>query len=245
MRELKVLQPNELPLEYAALRRQRDEIQPLLQERTPENAGPEGRKPPWLKARAPGIGEYTNLKRLMRAKTLHTVCEEAHCPNMGECWGQGTATFIVLGDICTRSCSYCAVTTGMPEGVDEEEPQRVAEAVSAMGLKHVVITSVNRDDLPDGGARIFAETIRAVRRLVPSCSVEVLTPDFKGDLDAVTSVVQARPEIFSHNLETVRRLWKRCDDSTASSAPAAVTRELWKSSGTPGRSIRACSRSRA
>jgi lipoic acid synthetase len=208
MRELKVLQPNELPLEYAALRRQRDEIQPLLQERTPENAGPEGRKPPWLKARAPGIGEYTNLKRLMRAKTLHTVCEEAHCPNMGECWGQGTATFIVLGDICTRSCSYCAVTTGMPEGVDEEEPQRVAEAVSAMGLKHVVITSVNRDDLPDGGARIFAETIRAVRRLVPSCSVEVLTPDFKGDLDAVTSVVQARPEIFSHNLETVRRLYR-------------------------------------
>jgi lipoic acid synthetase len=208
MRELKVLQPGELPMEYETLRRQREEMQPLLEDRTPINAGPEGRKPRWLKARAPGTGEYVYLKRLMRAKTLHTVCEEAHCPNMGECWGQGTATFIILGDICTRSCSYCAVTTGMPEGLDKEEPIRVAEAVRAMELKHAVITSVDRDDLPDGGAGIFAETIRATRTLVPDCSVEVLTPDFKGDLEAVALVVDARPEIFSHNLETVSRLYR-------------------------------------
>ncbi|HSG82335.1 MAG TPA: lipoyl synthase [Gemmatimonadota bacterium] len=208
MRELRVLQPGELPMEYEALRQQRQAIQPLLQERVPVNAGPEGRKPRWLKARAPGLGEYVNLKRLMRAKTLHTVCEEAHCPNMGECWGQGTATFMILGDICTRSCAYCAVTTGMPEGLDEAEPMRVAEAVRAMGLKHAVITSVNRDDLADGGAGVFAATIRAIRALVPDCSVEVLTPDFKGDLDAVAAVVEARPEIFSHNLETVSRLYR-------------------------------------
>jgi len=208
MRELKVLQPGELPLEYEALREQREAIQPLLEDRTPENAGPGGRKPSWLKARAPGTGEYTNLKRLMRAKTLHTVCEEAHCPNMGECWGAGTATFIILGYICTRSCSYCAVTTGKPEDLDSEEPKRVAEAVAAMGLRHAVITSVNRDDLPDGGAGIFAGTINSIREVAPECSVEVLTPDFKGDLNAVTTVVQARPEIFSHNLETVRRLYR-------------------------------------
>jgi lipoic acid synthetase len=208
MRELRVLQPGELPTEYEALRQQRQAIQPLLQERMPVNAGPEGRKPRWLKARAPGLGEYVNLKRLMRAKTLHTVCEEAHCPNMGECWGQGTATFMILGDICTRSCAYCAVTTGMPEGLDEAEPLRVAEAVRAMELKHAVITSVNRDDLADGGASVFAATIRAIREHVPACSVEVLTPDFKGDLEAVAAVVEARPEIFSHNLETVSRLYR-------------------------------------
>jgi lipoic acid synthetase len=208
MRDLKVLQRGDLPLEYAALRRQRDEFQPLLEDRTPGNAGPGGRKPSWLKARAPGTGEYANLKRLMRAKTLHTVCEEAHCPNVGECWGQGTATFMILGDVCTRSCSYCAVTTGMPDGLDEDEPQRVAGAVKAMGLRHAVITSVNRDDLPDGGAGIFAATIRAIRELVPECSVEVLTPDFKGELDSVATVMEARPEIFSHNLETVQRLYR-------------------------------------
>lgn len=208
MRELKVIQQGELPLEYEALRQQREDMQPLLQERTPVNAGPQGRKPSWLKARAPGTGEYTNLKRLMRAKTLHTVCEEAHCPNMGECWGQGTATFMILGDICTRSCSYCAVMTGMPEELDNSEPLRVAEAVKAMGLKHAVITSVNRDDLPDGGAAVFAATIRAIHGSARGCSVEVLTPDFKGDSRAVAAVVEARPEIFSHNLETVRRLYR-------------------------------------
>jgi len=208
MRELKVLRPGDLPPEYVTLRRQREDIQPLLEERTPENAGPDGRKPSWLKARAPGMGEYLHIKRLMRAKTLHTVCEEAHCPNMGECWGHGTATFMILGDVCTRSCSYCAVSTGLPEGLDEGEPLRIAEAVKAMSLKHAVITSVNRDDLPDGGARAFAETIRQIRALQPDCSVEVLTPDFKGDLDAVALVVEARPEIFSHNLETVERLYR-------------------------------------
>lgn len=208
MRELKVIQSPGLPSEYAALRRQREAMQTLLQERTPENAGPDGRKPGWLRARAPGTGEYVNLKRLMRAKTLHTVCEEAHCPNMGECWGHGTATFMILGDVCTRSCSYCAVTTGMPAGPDEEEPLRVAEAVKAMSLKHTVITSVNRDDLADGGASVFAETIRQIRAVALGCSVEVLTPDFKGDLGAVDVVVEARPEIFSHNLETVQRLYR-------------------------------------
>jgi len=208
MRELNVLQPHELPPEYAALRRQREEMEPLLRDRVPENAGAEGRKPRWLKARAPGLGQYTHLKRLMRSKTLHTVCEEAHCPNMGECWGQGTATFMILGEICTRSCAYCAVTTGMPEELDAEEPRRVAEAVRAMELRHAVVTSVNRDDLPDGGAGIFAATIREIRELVPDCSVEVLTPDFKGDPDAVATVVDARPEIFSHNLETVSRLYR-------------------------------------
>ncbi len=208
MRELKILQPGELPAEYAALRKQREEFQPLLEERVPENAGPDGRKPPWLKVRAPGSGEYRHLKQLMRAKSLHTVCEEAHCPNIGECWGQGTATFMILGHICTRACRYCAVTTGMPIGLDEDEALRVAQAVQAMGLKHAVVTSVNRDDLPDGGAGIFAETIHAIRELVPDCSIEVLTPDFKGDLDSVETVMAARPEIFDHNLETVPRLYR-------------------------------------
>lgn len=209
MRELKVLQTGDfMPPEYEALRRQRAEFQPLLEERSPGNCGPAGRKPRWLKVRAPGMGEYTDVKRLVRAKSLHTVCEEAHCPNIGECWGSGTATFMILGDICTRACRYCAVTTGAPLGLDEEEPERVAEAIGAMELRHAVITSVNRDDLADGGARIFAETIRMARERAPECSIEVLTPDFKADLDAVAAVIAARPEIFNHNLETVRRLYR-------------------------------------
>ena len=209
MRELKVLQAEDLlPPEYAALRLQREAFQPLLEERIPEGSGENGRKPSWLKVRAPGAGQYAEVKRLMRAKSLHTVCEEAHCPNIGECWATGTATFMVLGDICTRSCSYCAVTTGAPTGLDVDEPERVAEAIEAMGLKHAVITSVNRDDLPDGGAHIFAQTIRLARERAPDCSLEVLTPDFKGDLDAVATVMEARPEIFNHNLETVRRLYR-------------------------------------
>ena len=209
MRELKVLQgQNPLPAEYEALRQQRQDFQPLLEERIPENAGPEGRKPRWLKVRAPGMGEYTDIKRLMRAKSLHTVCEEAHCPNIGECWGAGTATFIILGDICTRACRYCAVTTGAPLAVDDAEPQRVAESIEAMQLRHAVITSVDRDDLSDGGACIFAETIRVTRERVPDCSIEVLTPDFRGNRRAVTTVIEARPEIFGHNLETVSRLYR-------------------------------------
>ncbi len=204
----KITKPAALPGQYAALREQRKEFEALQTERTPQNAGPEGRKPSWLKVRAPGMGDYTQVKRLMRAKSLHTVCEEAGCPNIGECWEAGTATFMILGDICTRACKYCAVTTGLPTGLDEDEPDRVAAAVESMDLKHAVVTSVNRDDLEDGGAGIFAETIRAIRDRAPGCSVEVLTPDFQGDLEAVEVVMAARPEIFNHNLETVRRLYR-------------------------------------
>lgn len=164
------------------------------------------RKPEWLKVRSPGGKNYLRLKQLMRSQSLHTVCEEAGCPNIGECWEAGTATFMILGDVCTRACKYCAVAHGMPTELDLDEPRRVAESVAAMELEHVVITSVNRDELPDGGAAIYAETIRRVRDAVPGCSVEVLIPDFKGDEDALQVVVDARPEILGHNLETVERL---------------------------------------
>lgn len=164
------------------------------------------RKPEWLKVRSPGGANYLRLKQLMRSQSLHTVCEEAGCPNIGECWEAGTATFMILGDVCTRACKYCAVAHGMPTELDLDEPRRVAETVAAMELEHVVITSVNRDELPDGGAGIYAETIRRIREQVPGCSVEVLIPDFKGDEDALQVVVDARPEILGHNLETVDRL---------------------------------------
>ncbi len=164
------------------------------------------RKPEWLKVRSPGGKNYLRLKQLMRSQSLHTVCEEAGCPNIGECWEAGTATFMILGDVCTRACKYCAVAHGMPTELDLDEPRRVAETVAAMELEHVVITSVNRDELPDGGASIYAETIRRTRELVPGCSIEVLIPDFKGDEDALQVVVDARPEILGHNLETVERL---------------------------------------
>ena len=163
-------------------------------------------KPAWLKVRSPGGRNYLRLKRLMRSESLHTVCEEAGCPNIGECWEAGTATFMILGDVCTRACKYCAVAHGMPSGLDWAEPERVAETVAAMQLDHVVITSVNRDDLPDGGAEIYARTVQEVRRRVPGCSVELLIPDFKGDEDALRQVVEAEPEILGHNLETVDRL---------------------------------------
>ncbi len=164
------------------------------------------RKPEWLKVRSPGGANYLRLKQMMRSQSLHTVCEEAGCPNIGECWEAGTATFMILGDVCTRACKYCAVAHGMPTELDVDEPRRVAETVQAMGLEHVVITSVNRDELPDGGAGIYAETIRGIRDRVPGCSVEVLIPDFKGDEEALRIVVDARPEILGHNLETVDRL---------------------------------------
>ena len=167
------------------------------------------RKPPWLKVRAPGGPNYIRLKHLMREMNLHTVCEEAHCPNVGECWEHGTATFMILGDVCTRNCGYCAVAHGRPPVTDLEEPRRVAEAAGTMNLRHVVITSVDRDDLPDYGAGIFAETIRLVHERVPTCSVEVLVPDFQGDEDAITRVLEARPEIYNHNTETVPRLYKK------------------------------------
>jgi lipoic acid synthetase len=173
---------------------------------------PEGveRRPAWLTVKAP-VGEGVDrLTALMRRQRLATVCEEARCPNLGECWNAGTATFMILGDVCTRACAFCAVKSGRRGGdVDSDEPRRVGEAVARMGLRHAVVTSVDRDDLADGGAAIFAATIREIRRQSPGTSVEVLTPDFQGDLDAVAAVMAERPEIFNHNMETVARLYPR------------------------------------
>ena len=168
------------------------------------------RKPSWLKVKAPGGQNYARLKHLMRDLDLHTVCEEAHCPNVGECWEHGTATFMILGDVCTRNCAYCAVAHGRPPKFDPAEPSRVAEAVAQMRLQHAVITSVDRDDLPDFGAWAFAETIGEIHARVPDCSVEVLVPDFQGDEDSIRLVLDAAPEIYNHNTETVPRLYKRC-----------------------------------
>jgi lipoic acid synthetase len=167
------------------------------------------RKPPWLKVRFPGGPNYIRLKGLIRGERLHTVCQEAHCPNIGECWEAGTATFMILGDTCTRSCGFCAVKTGRPGALDKLEPMRVAHAVREMGIQHAVVTSVNRDDEPDGGAAIFAETIRRIRKLSPGTSVEVLIPDFMGDWEALATVMAAQPEILNHNTETVPRLYPR------------------------------------
>ncbi|HSH44530.1 MAG TPA: lipoyl synthase [Longimicrobiales bacterium] len=169
------------------------------------------RKPEWLKVRSPGGDNYRRLKKQMRGQRLHTVCEEAGCPNIGECWEAGTATFLILGDVCTRACKYCAIAHGMPTELDWDEPRRVAESVVAMELNHVVVTSVNRDELEDGGATIFAETIRQCREARPGCTIEVLTPDFKGDERAIEIVAEAKPDIYAHNLETVERLhpWAR------------------------------------
>jgi lipoic acid synthetase len=168
-----------------------------------------GRKPPWLKVPLPGGDNYRHVKGMLRELGLHTVCEEARCPNIGECFGHLTATFMILGRICTRACRFCAVETGRPLGVDREEPARVADAVARLGLRHVVVTSVARDDLPDGGASAFAVTIRAIRERAPRCGVEVLIPDFRGDLDALRVVLEARPDILNHNIETCRRLTPR------------------------------------
>jgi len=173
---------------------------------------PEGvdRRPPWLTVRAP-VGEGVDrVGALMRRQALVTVCEEARCPNQGECWNAGTATFMILGDTCTRACAFCAVKSGRRGGdVDRDEPRRVGETVARLGLRHAVVTSVDRDDLPDGGASIFAATIREIRRCSPGTTVEVLTPDFQGDLDALAAVMAERPEIFNHNMETVARLYPR------------------------------------
>ena len=166
------------------------------------------RLPEWFRVPAPGSEGYRALKNLMRGLNLHTVCESARCPNIGECWNSGTATFMILGDVCTRSCGFCAVKTGRPESLDTEEPERVAEAVQTMGLRHAVVTSVNRDELPDGGARIFAETIYAIRRLCKHTKVEVLIPDFQGNWRALRVVIDAAPDILNHNVETVPRLYK-------------------------------------
>jgi lipoic acid synthetase len=169
---------------------------------------PQPRRPDWLKARIPAGENFSRLKGIVGDHHLHTVCEEARCPNMGECWNHGTATFMILGDVCTRSCGFCAVKTGRPTELDANEPKRVAEAVKLLGLRHTVITSVNRDELYDGGAQIFAETIRQVRALNPFTKIEVLIPDFKGEEFALNIVLDALPDILNHNTETVPRLYR-------------------------------------
>jgi lipoic acid synthetase len=175
----------------------------------PENAGPGGRRPEWLKVRI-GVGEtYASVTRLMRAEALHTVCEEARCPNQGECWALGTATFMVLGSVCTRNCGFCAIETGRPPETDLDEPRRVGEAVHLMGLRHAVVTMVARDDLPDGGAGIVAETIRQIRLASPGTSIEVLISDLNGREADIRTVVEAQPEILNHNVETVPRLQRQ------------------------------------
>jgi len=164
-------------------------------------------RPPWLKVRLPGGEEYAWIKNIVNSGKLHTVCEEARCPNIGECWNAGTATFMILGDICTRSCRFCAVKTGRPSGLDAQEPYRVAEAIKTMNIRHAVITSVDRDDLVDGGAQIFADTIRQIKSSSPETKVEVLIPDFKGDEVSLDVVLNAFPDVLNHNVETVPRLY--------------------------------------
>ena len=181
---------------------------PLRPVAQPETTLPPVPKPAWLKVKAPGSASYLRLKGLMRDLELHTVCEEARCPNIGECWTHGTATFMILGDICTRACGYCAVGHGRPHAVDTAEPARVADAVEKLDLAHVVITSVDRDDVPDGGAAIFAETIREIRKRTPSASIEVLIPDFQGKEAPLYAVLDAGPDILNHNTETVPRLYR-------------------------------------
>ena len=167
------------------------------------------RLPEWLKVRAPGGPNYIELKNLMRGNELHTVCEEAHCPNIGTCWERGTATFMILGDICTRACAYCAVTTGRPGTLDLDEPDRLADTVVRMGLRYVVITSVNRDDLPDGGAFMFSKCISEIRKRLSNCKIELLIPDFEGNWEALETVMAAKPDTLNHNIETVRRIFDR------------------------------------
>jgi len=166
------------------------------------------RKPEWLKVRLPAGENYARVKKLMRSHGLHTVCEEALCPNLGECWNRGSATFLLMGDICTRSCGFCHIKTGRPAALDEDEPRRVGESVEILKLSHCVLTSVNRDELPNGGAHIFANTVREIKKRVPACTIEVLIPDFKGDRAALKEVMDARPEILNHNTETVPRLYR-------------------------------------
>jgi len=166
------------------------------------------RKPEWLRVRLPSGEGYSRVKKLMRSHGLNTVCEEAMCPNIGECWSRGSATFLLMGDTCTRSCGFCHIKTGRPAALDEDEPRRVAESVEILGLSHCVLTSVNRDELRNGGAHIFANTIREIRKRVPLCTIEVLIPDFKGDRAALKEVMDAKPEILNHNTETVPRLYR-------------------------------------
>lgn len=206
---------------------------PMWQQLLPEGVE---RRPPWLTVRMPVGGKYGELDGLMRGQRLHTVCEEARCPNIGECWSYGTATFMILGDICTRACAFCAVRSGRPEGLDREEPSRVAQAVAEMGVRHAVITSVDRDDLPDGGAEIFAATISAIHGRVPGCAVEVLTPDFQGERSSIATVLRAGPEVFNHNIETVPRLFPRVRPKSLYRRSLAVLRGA--SELAPGSSVK-------
>lgn len=185
----------------------RDRVNPAVMDTTPL------RRPPYIKVRAPAGETVEQLRVMMRSKALHTVCEEANCPNIGECWGSGTATFLILGDVCTRRCGFCDIKHGQPQPIDWDEPERVAQAVKAMGLRHAVITGVDRDDDNLGGARIFAQVIRRIREMAPGCSVEVLIPDFRGDVEALKTVMDEKPEILNHNLETVPRLFKHVQPS--------------------------------
>ncbi len=188
------------------------------------------RRPPWLRVRAPTGEDYAWLKRLMRSKELHTVCEEAHCPNMGECWSHRTATFLILGDICTRNCRFCKVRTGRPAPLDPDEAERVAQAVQAMDLAHAVVTSVDRDDLADGGAAVFAAVMRRIRDLQPDCTVEVLIPDFRGQTEPLRVVMDERPDILNHNVETVPRLFREVQPQCRYEWSQAVLRNakvLW------------------
>jgi lipoyl synthase len=182
---------------------------PRTQALSPDAPAPRGNRPPWLKVRFPQGPNYQDLRELMREQNLHTICQEALCPNIGECWENRTATFLILGDVCTRNCGFCAVTTGRPTGLDLEEPERLARAVQKIGLRHIVITSVTRDDLPDGGSSIYAATIARLREYVPGCGIEVLIPDFMGNWGALATVMDARPDILNHNMETVPRLYRR------------------------------------
>lgn len=193
----------------------------------PEGGGPAGaapdmrRRPEWLKVRLPQHGTFRSTRDIVSGNRLHTVCESARCPNIGECWGAGTATFMILGNVCTRGCRFCAVQTGRPTTLDRDEPERVAEAVASMPIRHAVITSVNRDELEDGGASIFAGTIRAIRRRSPGVSVEVLIPDFMGSREALDIVLDERPDVLNHNVETVPRLYRRIRPQ------AKYRRSLW------------------
>jgi lipoic acid synthetase len=188
------------------------------------------KRPDWVRATAPGGPNYTHLLNLVDDLKLHTVCQSARCPNMGECWEKGTATFMILGDVCTRACGFCAVKTGRPTELDWAEPQRVAQAIRTLNLRHATITSVNRDELKDGGAAIFAKTIEEVRKLNPDCSIEVLTPDFQGKWDALKLIMDQKPSIYNHNLETIQRLHKRVRPQAKYERSLEVLRkakELW------------------
>ncbi len=181
--------------------------QQQFKENLEKEIGNLGKRPDWLKVRLPSGENYSDVLKLMRQSQLHTVCEEARCPNLAECWNHRTATFMILGEICTRSCGFCNVKNGIPRSVDWDEPRRVAESVKELGLRHAVITSVDRDDLPDGGARVFSETVKLIRKLTPSCTIEILIPDFKGDERSFEIIMENPPDILNHNLETVKRLY--------------------------------------